>query len=104
MTDTIHRRMVLVEQNPHGVMRFQDWAMVVTSLGNMVEPFQMGVRNSPTVTEGDEFTDHDPEDEIRRIDGFMFIDQDALKVRLSGGEDDTPFHGGWQLPHSKTAR
>ena len=104
MTDTIHRRYVLYEQKPHGVMRFQDWAIVVTSLGNMVEPFHLGIRNSPNVAAGNEFRDHDPEDEINRVDGLQNIDQDQLQVMLSGGQEEPLLHGGWHYPHSKNKR
>ena len=75
-----------------GVVRFWDWAEVLTTVGTMVEPFTPGARYSPQ-TPTIEF---DPTDEVVRIDEMRALDIDRSMLYLSGGENQ--LHGGYQMP------
>jgi hypothetical protein len=75
-----------------GVVRFWDWAMVLTTLGTMVEPFRVDARFS-TSTPISEF---DPTDEICRIDEIRSMPVDQSMLHLSSGPHQ--LHGGYCHP------
>ena len=78
--------------NTGGVVRFWDWAEVLTTIGTMVEPFRVDARRS-TQTATIQF---DPTDEMCRIDEIRALDIDRSKLYLSGGE--YALHNGCQIP------
>lgn len=87
---SISRRTVFYD-NTNGVKRFWDWALVLTDIGTMVEPFMVNNRfyNGPS-------GEFDPTDEICRIDEIRSIPIDKQQLALSGG--DHHLHGGVCIP------
>ena len=75
-----------------GVVRFSDWALVKTTLGTMVEVFNINQRNVTSV----QLRDFDPTDEIARIDSIKRISLHREKLILSGGTQ--VLHGGIAQP------
>ena len=75
-----------------GVVRFSDWALVKTTLGTMVEVFNINQRNVTSV----QLRDFDPTDEIARIDSIKRISLHREKLILSGGTQ--VLHGGIMQP------
>ena len=90
---SILRRTIFIEKDDRfpssgSYHRPCDWALVTTTLGTMVEPFQPFAR----IANGGNFQDYDATDEISRIDEIKFISLDEHMKMLSGGGD--PIHGG----------
>ena len=75
-----------------GVVRWSDWAMVNTTLGTMVQGFNINQRKAPNV----QLRDFDPTDEIARIDSIKRISMHREKLILSGGSQ--VLHGGIMQP------
>lgn len=87
----IHKRTVFYD-NTGGVVRFWDWAMVITNLGTMVEPFNVNTRKIAS----DSLQNFDPTDEATRIDEIREESIDKQQLVLSGGYH---LHGGYHQPH-----
>lgn len=68
--------------------KFWDWAMVVTGIGAMAEPFQAG-QKYPIQTNLAQ--DYDPEDEMARVDEIIFAEHNQ---KLLSGQDNPPHMGG----------
>lgn len=77
-----------------GVVRFWDWAQVVTSLGTMAEPFVVNLRKIAS----DSLQNFDPTDEATRIDEMVGMTIDKQQQVLSGGGENH-IHGGYTMPH-----
>jgi hypothetical protein len=76
-----------------GFVRFRDWARVTTTLGAMMEPHVVNLRQVP----GIDFANFDPEDEIARVDLVQRID--AVKENtIFSWDSPVPLHGGIQMP------
>lgn len=75
-----------------GIVRFLDWATVITDLGTMVEPFQLNKRHST----GTPIIEFEADDQIARIDGMERISFDHHRLIL--GHGDPSLHGGVQIP------
>lgn len=71
-----------------------DWALVLTSLGTMAEPFSPFARVCPNT----DIQNYDATDEMRRIDEVRFIDLDKHMSVISGGGDQ--IHGGLLMPRT----
>lgn len=87
MSDVL-KRTVFYEKRD-GYIRFQDWALVVTKLGTMAEPFNVNARYDRTA--GD-IASFDYTDNASRIDEMIEIDADKSMLLLSGGNHQ--LHGG----------
>ena len=72
-----------------GAKRFLDFAIVTTTIGEMVEPFIVNQKHTPSQS----FETHDPADEINRIDSVENIDLRNYTTLLSFG-DASVLHGG----------
>ena len=78
---SILKRSVLymkTEKNPY---RFVGWAICTTTLGAMLEPFDINSRNP-----GVDLVDWDPSDPIARIDELQNIDDGKEELMTSFGE------------------
>lgn len=78
----------------NNTVRFLDWAVVETGLGQMVEPFQVNMRRSINVDQ----QDYDPEDMIARVDGMERISHGHNRLIL--GHGDPSLHGGVLIPRA----
>lgn len=87
----IKKRTVFYD-NTGGFVRFWDWAMVITSLGTMVEMFTPNLRRIAA----DSVQNYDPTDETTRIDEMVCASIDQQQLILSGGFH---YHGGYTQPH-----
>ena len=86
---SVIKRRTLFVNSEDGNMRFHDWASVVTTAGNMVEPFQtMGLRGALQFDWGDEIS------MVNDIQGF---EHGADQVIL-GSEH---IHGGFNCRDGK---
>lgn len=65
-----------------GIVRFWDWALALTTLGTMAEPFMPNDR-----AKIDGISEFDPTDEIARIDSMRASSIDRQLQTLSGGTD-----------------
>ena len=74
-----------------GVVRFQDWALVTTTLGVMAEPFEINRRAGDINIPNFDFTD-----EVNRIDDIKQMDGNKSMLQLSGG--DHQLNGGNTMP------
>lgn len=90
----ILNRTVFVEKDANGYFRFQDWALVTTTLGAMVELFSPNARFQP----GTGFANFDPTDDLSLITEIKNVDSDLLPTHLSGG--GPVFNGGISMPRS----
>ncbi len=77
-----------------GYITFWDWAKVTTTLGAMVEPFNVGQKFD---FDADKLH-FDPEDEIARIDSIRIMDLNKQQRILSG--NDGHIHGGVLIPRT----
>lgn len=96
---TIMRREIFMEvdkRKPSDGMYHRpcDWALVLTSLGTMAEPFHPFSRMCPNTS----IQNYDATDDMRRIDEIHFIDLDKHMAMLSGG--GLPIHGGALMPRT----
>lgn len=82
----ILKRTVYVD-DAGGLMRFHEWAKVITPLGTMVEPFQQ--------IGGKGALEHEWEDEITRVDAIKSYKNGAAQTILADGH----IHGGF-LPRA----
>jgi hypothetical protein len=89
---TVLKRTVFYD-NTKNVVRFWDWALVTTTIGTMVEPFNVNMRWIP----GAQQQNFDPEDEATRIDEMVCASIDKQQLILSGG--NSYLHGGYVQPH-----
>jgi len=92
---SILRRDVLYTKKRRGkgdlsLVNFIGWAMTTTTLGTMVEPFQVNTRELPTTS----FVDFDLSDPMTRVDNLVNIGVGKENTVLSHGEDNPPIHGG----------
>lgn len=78
-----------------GKIRFQDWAMVNTELGAMVEPFNANNRYALDV----QIPNFDYTDTMSMIDELKEVDSDKMLTFLSAG-GASPIHGGNLLPRT----
>lgn len=92
MATNVLRRTVFVEQDSNGYFRFADWALVVTTLGAMVEPFSANER----FQRGTGFANFDPTEDLSLITEIKQVDFDLLPTLLSGG--GPVVHGGTTMP------
>lgn len=76
---SILKRTVLMEKTREAPYRPADFCLVVTTLGNAVEPFTSYFGRSSGGT-------FDPTEDCTRIDEIILIDLSEEKLRLSGGE------------------
>lgn len=88
---SIQRRTVFYDIKD-GVIRFNDWAKVTTTLGSMSEPFMVQQRSMHDT----DFPNYDFTDEVNRIDDIKQMDVHKATLLLSGG--DAQIHGGTLLP------
>ena len=77
----------------NGIARFWDWALITTTLGTMVEPFQLGKHQLDTPS-----IEFDPTDEIVKINEIRAADVDKSLLILSGGV--TQLNGGTMIPRN----
>jgi hypothetical protein len=88
----IKKRRIFVDvhsKNGDNFHKFWDWAMVVTEIGSMAEPFQVGQKYPICTTLAQ---DYDPEDEMVRVDEIEFSEPDHSLLGGSGTEE--PLVGG----------
>ncbi len=81
MASTVLKRTIFVERDKDGYFRFQDWALSLTTLGAMAEPFSPDLRAET----GSPETDFDPTDDIALITDIQQVDSNLLPTLLSGG-------------------
>ena len=79
---SILKRSVLYIKPDKKQYRFPGWAIVTTTLGAMLEPFDISSHHSPS--QG--WIDFDPSDEITRIDDLQNIDNGKQILLTSFGE------------------
>lgn len=89
----IKRRSVLYTRNK-GIHRFLGWAITVTTLGSMVEPFLVNDRTIP----GMSVPNHDPSDPMARIDELQNVPSGMERQLMS--DDGLPLHGGDLSPRT----
>lgn len=77
-----------------GLIRPHEWALVITPLGNMVEPFWPFESQMHFV--GKKPRDDDWTNEFQRVDEFVQVDDNVLPKMLSGGNH--VLHGGSHWP------
>jgi len=96
---SILRRSALYTQKKGGQVRFLNWALTITKMGTMAEPFILNDRISPTTQIGD----YDPSDPMSRVDELVGVDPNKSEWAATMG-DTIPIHGGNILPRvfSKT--
>src|SRR3972149_9676704 len=95
MSGTVLQRVVFVERTSDGFFRFADWALVITSLGTMAEPFPPQQK----VTLGDQAIAFDAADDIALISDIQHANSDMIPTMLSGG--GPVFHGGVLMPRQR---
>jgi len=86
-TNNILNRTVFYDMTG-GVVRFRDYAHVTTTLGGMVEPFNVNQRKEPDT----DMVDFDPTDDMCRIDQMQAIDATMEGQLLSFGATGQPLH------------
>lgn len=91
MSHTLRR--TVFYDNSSEVVRFFDFALVSTTLGTMVEPFQPNARLSL----GTAIQNFDPEDDCSRIDEMRPANIHTHTLLLSGGGTQA-LHGGTAMP------
>jgi hypothetical protein len=98
---SILRRSVLYYKKPDGQYIFPGWAIVTTTLGAMLEPFNISDHFSPSQT----IVDFDPSDMMVRIDELQPINQ-LTDWKITSFGETMPIAGGDLLPrvHKKTGR
>ena len=79
---SIQKRSVLYVKPDMGPYRFIGWAMVTTTLGAMLEPFDINNHHNPSQN----WVDFDPSDEISRIDDLQNVDIGRQTLLTSHGE------------------
>ena len=77
-----------------GFVRMWDWALTMTTLGAMAEPFCINNRKSPD----SDVIAFDPTDQIARVDELINMDIGKEKLVLSGG--DHQLNGGTMMPRA----
>ena len=92
---SIARRTVFYGDSSGGMVRFLPFAMVETTAGTMVEPFEVNQVHSPSVS----YESYDPTDEVNRVDSVERIDLRDYSRLLSYGQD-TVLHGGEIRPRA----
>ena len=90
---SILKRSVLYSKPDKKQYRFIGWALTTTTLGVMLEPFDISNHHNP----GQNFLDFDPSDPISRIDELRNIDGTAEELATSFGET-MPLMGGNRHP------
>ena len=90
---SILKRTVLYKKSENRPYRFLGWAIATTTLGAMLEPFNINDRVSPS--QG--ILDFDPSDPIARVDDLQNVDPLDDFRALSFGET-MPIHGGDLMP------
>jgi hypothetical protein len=86
MSGILNRRVFYAEVD--GKRRYQDWAVVATTVGNCAEPFTVNDRPSGET--------YEPDDMMRRIDSEQRIDISQKTLVLSDEKTDLRLHGGDQ--------
>jgi hypothetical protein len=86
--ESIKRRTVYFSKVNGSPLEFHDWASVVTSLGQMVEPFEVNQKVPAVAFSAD--------DDMSRIDQLERIDPVKQKIALTG--TDYALHGGAMMP------
>ena len=79
---SIQKRSVLYTKTDKKQYRFIGWAIATTSLGAMLEPFDINAHNNPGVN----WVDFDPSDPIARVDDLQNIDIGKEALMTSFGE------------------
>ena len=74
------------------VMIFPGWARVITGLGTMFEPFEMGFSKTPNTG----INDADPSDPMSRVEGLIGSDSSILDTIYS--DVGCNLHGGTMVP------
>lgn len=86
---TILKRTIFADTDI-GFYRFHDWALVLTSLGAMMEPFcEVGARGGNN--------EIDWEEDMQRVDEIQPLSMDSYGTAFFGGEG-TVIHGGTLMP------
>lgn len=86
---SIFKRTVYYGKSSGDNIRFLPYAMVDTTIGSMVEPFNVNQMHTPD----QDFETYDPADEVNRVDLVERIDLRDYRSVLSYGSA-TPMHGG----------
>lgn len=89
---SIQKRSVLYVKPKNKQFRFIGWAMVTTTLGAMLEPFDISHHNP-----GVNWVDYDPSDEISRIDELQNVD-DGTQILLTSHGETMQTMGGDRYP------
>jgi len=85
--ESIKRREVLF-CNVKGLIEFPGWALTVTSLGAMFEPFNAGVRLDWNASK----LNFDPSEPLCRIDAMRGLPMESIDVIHY--DEESPIHGG----------
>ena len=88
----ISKRTIFVDvhsKNGDAFHKFWDWARVLTGLGNMAEPFQVGMKYPHCTCLS---TEYDPEDEMVRVDDIEYHESEPRL--LCGAGEEMALHGG----------
>ena len=87
---SILKREVYYDQ-AEGLVRFWDWAHTTTTLGTMVEPFQLNTRHANSTP----FSNFDPTDDMSRVDEMHRRRIGEEQIVLGGPHH---LHGGAMMP------
>ena len=79
---SILKRSVLYTKTEKKPYRFIGWAICTTTLGAMLEPFEINSHHSPSKG----WIDFDPSDEITRVDELQNVDGGKEELLTSFGE------------------
>ena len=89
----IQKRSVLYFKDDKGQFRFSGWAVTTTTLGAMMEPFNIDDHHVGS----QDIVDFDPSDPMVRIDELQSVDPLKECIGLSHGET-MEIHGGNLMP------
>ena len=96
MADSITARTMFFD-NRNGEIRFHDWNVVNTSLGQMQEPRQLiGFTNG---NKDNKSTQFNPSDQCAKVTNLVAIDMRGIEILLSDKKNKTI--GGKQMPESQ---
>jgi len=84
-------------KSPRGTFRFPGWALVTTTLGTMLEPFNINDRFVTGM--GQSVMDFDPSDIMARVDDMQPV-SDRLDWKTTSFGETMPVGGGDLLPRT----
>lgn len=94
---SIQKRSVLYYKEPKGQYRFPGWAIVTTTLGACLEPFNINDRFVTGL--GQSLTDFDPSDIMTRVDDLQLMN-DRKDWQITSFGEVQPIGGGDLLPRT----